>query len=44
MNRTKAINEIRKIKSGKQSIGSWMQIPNSSVAEIMGCSGYDWVV
>ena len=44
MNRTKAINEIRKkLKSGKQSIGSWMQIPNSSVAEIMGCSGYDWV-
>ena len=44
MNRTKVINEIRKkLKSGKQSIGSWMQIPNSSVAEIMGCSGYDWV-
>ena len=33
----------KKSKSGKQSIGSWMQIPNSSVAEIMGCSGYDWV-
>ena len=25
------------------SIGSWMQIANSSVAEIMGQAGYDWV-
>ena len=25
------------------SIVSWMQIPNSSIAEIMGQAGYDWV-
>tara|TARA_B100001093_G_scaffold420282_1_gene412127 strand:+ start:3020 stop:3793 length:774 start_codon:yes stop_codon:yes gene_type:complete len=44
MNRTEAIKAIRKkLKSGDQSIGSWMQLPNSSVAEIMGSSGYDWV-
>jgi len=44
MNRVEKINEIRRtIESGKVSIGSWMQIPNSSVAEIMGHSGYSWV-
>ena len=44
MNRAKAIEVIReKLKSGNQSVGSWIQIPNSSIAEIMGCSGYDWV-
>ena len=44
MNRAKAIETIRKkLKSGNQSVGSWIQIPNSSVAEIMGSSGYDWV-
>lgn len=44
MNRIEKISLIREnLKSGKPSIGSWMQIPNSSVAEIMGHSGYDWV-
>ena len=44
MNRAKAIKAIRdKLKSGSHSIGSWMQIPNASIAEIMGSSGYDWV-
>ena len=44
MNRIDVINGIRdKLHSGGHSVGSWMQIPNSSVAEIMGCSGYDWV-
>jgi 2-dehydro-3-deoxyglucarate aldolase len=28
---------------GKCTIGSWMQIPHGSVAEIMGAAGYDWV-
>lgn len=32
-----------KLRSGKPSLGSWMQIPNSSVAEIMGRAGYDWI-
>jgi len=44
MNRFKAIKQIRKkLRSGGYSIGSWMQIPHSSIAEIMGQAGYDWV-
>ncbi len=44
MNRFKQIEKIRSsLQSGQPSIGSWMQIPNSSVAEIMGQAGYDWV-
>jgi len=44
MNRLKAIQKIRKnLSSGGCSVGSWMQIPDSSIAEIMGQSGYDWV-
>lgn len=44
MNRLKKIGEIRKkLLQGCPSIGSWMQIPHASVAEIMGQSGYDWV-
>jgi len=31
------------LKAGKPSIGSWMQIPSASVAEIMGNAGYDWI-
>lgn len=44
MNRLTAIQAIRaKLRSGGHSIGSWMQIPHPSVAEIMGQAGYDWV-
>lgn len=44
MNRYARILDIRrKFANGEASIGSWMQIPNSSVAEIMGMAGYDWV-
>jgi len=44
MNRLQAIGDIRtNLKHGGHSIGSWMQIPHSSIAEIMGQSGYDWV-
>ena len=44
MNRLEAINSIRsKLKAGQHSIGSWMQIPHPSIAEIMGQAGYDWV-
>jgi len=44
MNRHNSIKKIRtKLANGKVSIGSWMQIGNGSVAEIMGNSGYDWV-
>ena len=44
MNRLKKIELIRnKLKTGQTSIGSWIQIPSASVAEIMGASGYEWV-
>jgi 2-dehydro-3-deoxyglucarate aldolase len=44
MNRLTAIREIRdRLRNGGHSIGSWMQIPHPSVAEIMGQAGYDWV-
>ena len=45
MKRLKVITEIReKLKNGKVSIGSWMQIPHGSIAEILAHAGYDWVV
>ena len=44
MIRINKIQEIRdKLSNKKPTIGSWMQIPNASVAEIMGHAGYDWV-
>jgi 2-dehydro-3-deoxyglucarate aldolase len=44
MNRLKAIESIREnLTNGGYSIGSWMQIPHTSIAEIMGQSGYEWV-
>ena len=32
------------IRKGQKSIGSWLTIPNTSVAEIMSSAGYDWLV
>jgi len=44
MNRLKSIKKIRKnLNSGGYTIGSWIQIPHPSIAEILGQSGYDWV-
>jgi 2-dehydro-3-deoxyglucarate aldolase len=44
MNRIQSIASIRKkLIEGGVSIGSWMQIPHASVAEIMGDAGFDWV-
>ena len=44
MDRLKAISVIRdNLNNGRSSIGSWMQLASSSVAEIMGQAGYDWV-
>ena len=44
MNRIDAIKRLRKkLRNGSASIGSWMQIPHPSIAEIMGQAGYDWV-
>jgi 2-dehydro-3-deoxyglucarate aldolase len=44
MNKLNSIQKLRDyLKSGEVSIGSWMQISNASIAEIMGHAGYDWV-
>jgi 2-dehydro-3-deoxyglucarate aldolase len=44
MNRIQKIHSIRQsLKDNVASIGSWIQIPHSSIAEIMGQAGYDWV-
>lgn len=44
MNKLEQVRKIRTaMRSGSASIGSWMQIPDSNVAEIMGHSGYEWV-
>jgi 2-dehydro-3-deoxyglucarate aldolase len=44
MNRQLAIQRIRaRLRAGERSIGSWIQIPHPSIAEIMGQAGYDWV-
>jgi 2-dehydro-3-deoxyglucarate aldolase len=32
-----------RLKGGEAVIGSWMQLPHGSVAEIMGAGGFDWV-
>ncbi len=44
MNRLDAIRNIRiKLQGGELSIGGWLQIPSSDVAEIVGGVGFDWV-
>lgn len=44
MKRLDKILKIRDLLANNQpSVGSWMQIPHPSVAEIMGDIGYDWV-
>jgi 2-dehydro-3-deoxyglucarate aldolase len=44
MTRIENIDAIRaKLRAGDVSVGSWLQIPHASVAEIMGRAGYDWV-
>jgi 2-dehydro-3-deoxyglucarate aldolase len=44
MQRANKIQQIRKkLSQGEATLGSWIQIPHTSVAEIMGKAGYDWV-
>jgi len=42
MNKLESINKLRKKLKSEVSIGSWIQIPNSTISEIVGNSGYDW--
>lgn len=38
------IHDIRKkLANGKATVGSWLQLPNSDVAELMAAAGYDWI-
>jgi len=44
MNRLQAIRDIRaRLSSGAASVGSWMQLADSNVAELLASGGYDWV-
>ena len=44
MKRQDKIKQIRlNLKNGTPSIGTWQQIPNASISEILGNAGYDWV-
>lgn len=44
MNRLDQVRTIRAaLSAGGHSLGSWMQIPHASIAEIIGQAGYDWV-
>lgn len=44
MNRPQAVAQIRaRLRAGQTSLGSWLQIPHGSIAEILGAAGYDWV-
>jgi 2-dehydro-3-deoxyglucarate aldolase len=44
MNKYNSLKKLRlKLRNNKPSIGSWMQIPSSSIAEILGNQNYDWV-
>ena len=44
MNRPARIAEIRQtLAAGGATIGSWIQIPHPSIAEIMAQAGYDWI-
>ena len=42
--RHKKINDIRKkLNANKVTIGTWQQIPSTSISEILGHAGYDWI-
>ncbi|MDA2955209.1 MAG: aldolase/citrate lyase family protein [Actinomycetota bacterium] len=44
MDRLERVRTIRaSLRSGTSVVGSWMQLTDSNVAEIMGHSGYQWV-
>ncbi len=44
IDRIKKIQSIRKtLAENGHSVGSWMQIPSASIAEMLSQAGYDWV-
>ena len=44
INSIRKIDKIRKkLKSKNKTFGTWMQIPNSEIAEILSNCGFDWI-
>jgi len=44
MNKAHLLRELRtRLADDGHTIGSWIQIPHASIAEILGQAGYDWV-
>jgi len=44
MNRLQGIQAVRsQLQAGKPTIGSWMQIADTNVAELMARAGYQWI-
>ena len=41
---TKKKRLLKKIRNKELSIGSWIQLNNSDVAEILSNSNYEWIV
>jgi 2-dehydro-3-deoxyglucarate aldolase len=42
--RPENVKDLRNLlKKGHVSVGSWMQLADSNVAELLGTAGYDWV-
>lgn len=40
----KTLHDIRTVMaSGKATVGTWLQLPCTDLAEMLGASGYDWV-
>lgn len=40
----KTASDIRAaMRGGKATVGTWLQIPSTELAELLGASGYDWV-
>ena len=42
MNKFESVKNLRKKLKSQPSIGSWLQIPNATICEIVGSAGYDW--
>ena len=44
MDKLSALAKLRKnLKKGLVSLGSWQQIPNQAISEILGSQGYEWI-
>ena len=42
--KTKLLKSLRKkLSAGRASTGSWLQIPDANIAEILSDAGYDWI-